>query len=170
MSAPVRRATLGLAAMLFLAAAPVLPEPLAGLRHDIVNAQEAPAEDAPPGTGPVEVAPPDEAPPIPPLPPPGPPFTGSFDAPSPPSGAPSSAADVAALVAPSVVQVYTRNWLGSGVKVASGILTNVSIVENNRTVRVVLPDGRDIEARVIMADPVADLALLSADEALPALE
>jgi Do/DeqQ family serine protease len=111
-----------------------------------------------------------------------------------------SFAPVVAKVAPAVVNVYSRRTvrqavnpflqqffgagpmrsrveqsLGSGVLVRSDgvIITNSHVVEGGEDIQVALPDRREFEARVLLADARTDLAVLKIDakgERLPALE
>jgi serine protease DegS len=55
--------------------------------------------------------------------------------------------------------------LGSGVILSEDglILTNRHIIEGSEAVRVVLPDGKDLDIEVIGFDPETDLAVLKAD-------
>jgi serine protease Do len=64
--------------------------------------------------------------------------------------------------------------LGSGVIVRSDgiILTNNHVIEGGQDIKVALPDRREFEAKVVLADPRTDLAVLRIDtkgEKLPAL-
>ena len=64
--------------------------------------------------------------------------------------------------------------LGSGVLVRGDgiILTNNHVIEGGQDIKVSLPDRREFEAKVILADPRTDLAVLKIDtkgEKLPAL-
>jgi serine protease Do len=111
-----------------------------------------------------------------------------------------SFAPVVAKVAPAVVNVYARRVvrqavnpffqqffgagsmrerveqsLGSGVIVRSDgvIITNNHVIEGGQDIQVALPDRREFEARVLLADPRTDLAVLKIDpkgDTLPALE
>jgi Do/DeqQ family serine protease len=111
-----------------------------------------------------------------------------------------SFAPVVAKVAPAVVNVYARRVvrqavnpifqqffgagpmrsrveqsLGSGVIVRGEgiIITNNHVIEDGQDIQVALPDRREFEARVVLADPRTDLAVLKIDpkgEPLPALE
>ncbi|HET6504425.1 MAG TPA: trypsin-like peptidase domain-containing protein [Amycolatopsis sp.] len=78
---------------------------------------------------------------------------------------------VAAKVLPSVVQVNVTlpggEGIGSGVILTADgqILTNAHVVEGATTVTVTLSDGRKYQARVIGADPTADIAVLQAQNA-----
>jgi len=111
-----------------------------------------------------------------------------------------SFAPVVSKVAPAVVNVYARRVvrqavnpffqqffgaspnrarveqsLGSGVIVRPDgiIVTNNHVVEGGQDIRISLPDRREFEAKVILADPRTDLAILRIDtkgERLPALE
>lgn len=70
---------------------------------------------------------------------------------------------VANLLGPSVVQIETDIGLGSGVIYADGlILTNHHVIENARSFRVQLSDGRTLEAEVVGSDPRTDIAVVSA--------
>jgi Do/DeqQ family serine protease len=111
-----------------------------------------------------------------------------------------SFAPVVSKVAPAVVNVYSRRVvrqavnpffqqffggspmrsrveqsLGSGVIVRSEgiIVTNNHVIEGGQDIQVALPDRREFEAKVILADPRTDLAVLRIDtkgERLPALQ
>src|SRR5262245_15061124 len=111
-----------------------------------------------------------------------------------------SFAPVVAKVAPAVVNVYARRVvrqavnpffqqffggspmrsrieqsLGSGVIVRPEgiIVTNNHVIEGGQDIQVALPDRREFEAKVILADPRTDLAVLRIDtkgERLPALQ
>jgi serine protease Do len=65
--------------------------------------------------------------------------------------------------------------LGSGVIVSADgiVVTNNHVISKADSIRVVLPDRREFEAQVVLADPRTDLAILRVDaggEALPYLE
>src|SRR4029079_14242172 len=111
-----------------------------------------------------------------------------------------SFAPVVSRVAPAVVNVYARRVmrqaadpffqqffgaspnrarvqqsLGSGVLVRSDgiIVTNNHVIEGGQEIQVALADKREFEAKVILADPRTDLAVLRIDtkgEKLPALQ
>jgi serine protease Do len=111
-----------------------------------------------------------------------------------------SFAPVVSRVAPAVVNVYARRVvrqavdpffqqffgaspnrarvqqsLGSGVVVRSDgiVVTNNHVIEGGQEIQVALADKREFEAKVILADPRTDLAVLRIDtkgERLPALE
>src|SRR5215467_2664093 len=111
-----------------------------------------------------------------------------------------SFAPVVSKVAPAVVNVYARRVvrqavnpffqqffgagpmrsrveqsLGSGVIVRPEgiIVTNNHVIEDGQDIQVALPDRREFEAKVILADPRTDLAVLRIDtkgERLPALQ
>ncbi|WP_158809186.1 S1C family serine protease [Beijerinckia sp. L45] len=76
--------------------------------------------------------------------------------------------DVADRVGPAVVRVEphgkARGGVGSGVIIANDglVLTNSHVVGGARRVRLVLTEGRDVEAEVLGDDPDTDLALLRA--------
>jgi S1-C subfamily serine protease len=74
----------------------------------------------------------------------------------------SAVAQVVDAVGPAVVRVETRGGAGSGVIIAPDglVLTNSHVVQGRREARLVAPDGRTIEARVLGDDPDTDLALL----------
>lgn len=67
-----------------------------------------------------------------------------------------------------------QNSLGSGVIVDAGgiVVSNYHVVADATDIRVVLADRREYDAKVLLADPQIDLAVLKveADEPLPALE
>jgi len=111
-----------------------------------------------------------------------------------------SFAPVVSKVAPAVVNVYARRVvrqavnplfqqffgtspmrsrieqsLGSGVIVRSDgiILTNNHVIEGGQDIQVALPDRREFQARIVLADARTDLAVLRIDtkgERLPALD
>ena len=72
---------------------------------------------------------------------------------------------------PGIPEERVRNSLGSGVIVAPDgrIITNSHVIENATDIRVVLSDGREYEAKVLLVDPEIDLALLKVnpEEPLP---
>jgi S1-C subfamily serine protease len=80
--------------------------------------------------------------------------------------------DVVDRVGPAVVRVETggdrkagrRAGLGSGVVISPDglVLTNSHVVGGAREMRLAVPDGRAVEARVLGDDPDTDLALLRA--------
>ena len=74
---------------------------------------------------------------------------------------------------PGIPQERVRNSLGSGVIVGADgrIVTNSHVIENATDIRVVLADGREYKARVLLVDPEIDLALLkvNAEEPLPTI-
>ena len=82
-------------------------------------------------------------------------------------------AEMVERVRPSVVQVMNgRRGAGAGViwRSNGGIVTNHHVVAGGGpTARVLLPDGRELEANVVNSNPALDLALLEAEaEDLPA--
>jgi serine protease Do len=94
-------------------------------------------------------------------------------------------ADIAAKVAPSVVQIQIESNAGSdrgghqdesrprqasGVKIAEGIVTNDHVVADAERVQVVASDGRQGTATVVRRAPALDLVLLRSDLDLPPLE
>ena len=80
-------------------------------------------------------------------------------------------ADVAAALSPSVVQVETRNGVGSGVIIRSDgyILTAAHVVAGSRAVTVRLADGTRLDGTLVGADPNSDVAVVRVEESgLPA--
>jgi len=80
-------------------------------------------------------------------------------------------ADVAAALSPSVVQVETRNGVGSGVIIRSDgyILTAAHVVVGSREVTVRLADGTRLDGTLVGADPNSDVAVVRVEESgLPA--
>jgi S1-C subfamily serine protease len=76
-----------------------------------------------------------------------------------------SVPDVVRRVEPSVVSIFTRDGLGSGVIWSSDglIVTDHHVVAGNEQVEVAFADGRRAPARVLAGDPVTDLAVLQAE-------
>jgi S1-C subfamily serine protease len=74
-------------------------------------------------------------------------------------------ADVAAAVAPAVVQIETGSGLGSGfVYDAQGlIMTNAHVVGSDRSVQVRMADGTLLSGTVVGSYDVADVAVVSID-------
>lgn len=62
--------------------------------------------------------------------------------------------------------VKRENSLGSGVIISSDglIMTNNHVIQNAEEIRVVLSDGRTLQAKVVGTDPDTDLALLNIGE------
>ncbi len=87
-----------------------------------------------------------------------------------PTVAPLTEADVAAKVAPSVVQIVTADGTGSGVRIADGVLTDEHVIHGADRVQVVSADGIHADALVVRADADYDLALLQTNLPLPAAE
>ena len=79
-------------------------------------------------------------------------------------------ADMYAGVAPSVVKILVSDGTGSGVRVASGIVTNAHVVGDETSVTVVLADGQQVRGQVVKVDQVADLALVTTEGWIPELE
>src|SRR5437763_16599211 len=80
---------------------------------------------------------------------------------------------VAERVSPSVGHVRRGRGAGSGVVIAPDgyVLTNAHVVDDARSVDVVLVDGTVYRAPVIGSDPATDLAVVRAlGPALPALD
>ncbi len=75
------------------------------------------------------------------------------------------AADVAAALAPSVVQIESPGGLGSGVIYddAGHILTAAHVIEGATRVRVRLSDGSRVEGTVVGTDPASDVGVVSID-------
>jgi len=74
-------------------------------------------------------------------------------------------ADAVAKVSPAVVTVVTDQGSGSGVIVSADgyILTNAHVIEGARRLQAVLFDGQTVEARLVGADTIADVAVLKVD-------
>lgn len=83
---------------------------------------------------------------------------------------PLTVADVAARVAPSVVQVITESGEGSGVRITAGIITNAHVVKDALQIKVATDDRRIATAKVLRIDANADLALLQVDLIVPSLD
>src|SRR5207249_2219699 len=79
-------------------------------------------------------------------------------------------ADVVARVSPAVVQVVTSSGMASGVKITPGILTNAHVVSGEEEFEIVRTDGARRPATLLRSDPFYDLALLTTDLDLLALE
>lgn len=91
--------------------------------------------------------------------------------------------DLIAQIIPSVVTIINQQSLGLGLGpedgrvVGSGVIvdgrgyiaTNNHVVESARELRVVLADGRDVAAELVVTDPTEDLAVIkiNADNLLP---
>jgi S1-C subfamily serine protease len=80
---------------------------------------------------------------------------------------PQSTPDIPAIiqnVQPSVVTVFTKDGLGSGVVYAKDglILTNEHVVRGNTNVEVAFADGQRVPGKVRATDAIADLALVEA--------
>jgi S1-C subfamily serine protease len=75
-------------------------------------------------------------------------------------------------LAPSVANLRSRRGGGSGVAITSDgfIVTSAHVVERARRVHASFVDGSDVQAEVVGADPLSDLAVLRADstELIPA--
>ncbi len=79
-------------------------------------------------------------------------------------------ADVAELVAPSVVQVITPDGSASGVAIHRGVLTNAHVVDDADRVEVVKSDGSRATAVVSLTDSTLDLAILTTEMDLRPVE
>ena len=80
-------------------------------------------------------------------------------------------ADVAAALSPSVVQIETRNGLGSGIifRADGYILTAAPVVGASQEVTVRLADGTRLDGEVVGADVNSDVAVVKVDRTgLPA--
>ncbi len=89
-----------------------------------------------------------------------------------------SIADLVERVQPAVVSIVvrdtvrtafgTRNTFGSGSGVIfredGYILTNNHVIEDADSIEVTLFDGRDLQAEIVGADPITDLAVIKVDE------
>lgn len=74
-------------------------------------------------------------------------------------------ARVAETVGPAVALVERGTGHGSGVVLSPDglVVTNSHVVGDAKTVRIVLPDGHRLDARVLGTDPDTDLAVVKAD-------
>jgi serine protease DegQ len=86
-------------------------------------------------------------------------------APAPAPAADGSIPDLVENLAPSVVTIFTKGGLGSGVVYSEDglILTNEHVIRGATTVEVAFADGQRVEGTVTATDPVTDLALVRAD-------
>ena len=140
------------------------------------NATPTAVADATPSAPPTPTA-------VAPTPPP------SSPTPIPTAGAPATATNASGTALPEIVSVADAvrpavvfiavegvtadqffqpvpvSGVGSGViyDESGYILTNNHVIENARTIRVVLPDGRDFPAQLVGRDPQTDLAVLKID-------
>lgn len=101
---------------------------------------------------------------------PTPPASGSTTAAPAPSAAPAPAAagslpELVENLSPSVVTIFTRGGLGSGVVYSEDglILTNEHVIRGATKVEVGFADGQRVSGTVKATDPVTDLALVQAD-------
>jgi S1-C subfamily serine protease len=99
-----------------------------------------------------------------------PPAPESTTAPAAESAAPAPAAsaslpELVENLSPSVVTIFTRGGLGSGVVYSEDglILTNEHVVRGATKVEVGFADGQRVSGTVKATDPVTDLALVQAD-------
>ena len=81
---------------------------------------------------------------------------------------PPAAADIPTIiqnVQPSVVTIFTKGGLGSGVVYAADglILTNEHVVRGNTNVEVGFADGQRVPGKVRATDAISDLALVEAE-------
>jgi S1-C subfamily serine protease len=97
-------------------------------------------------------------------------LSGAPVAPVAPATRAPEAADVVTKVKQSTVLVVVNDGMGSGFRSRSGIVTNAHVVAGSTTVGIVTADGRRGRAQVAKFDGERDLALLSSDLDLPALE
>ncbi len=88
------------------------------------------------------------------------PDDGAFDAYS------QAVMRVAERLSPSVASLRTRRGGGSGVVITSDgfLLTSAHVVGRNRRVHATFTDGRELEASLVGTDPLADLAVLRAED------
>jgi 2-alkenal reductase len=77
--------------------------------------------------------------------------------------------DAVAKVSPAVVTVVTDRGSGSGVIVSEAgyILTNAHVIEGARRLQAVFLDGQTVDARLVGADAIADVAVLKVDAKVP---
>lgn len=99
-----------------------------------------------------------------------PPASEGTTAASAPSAAPAPAAaaslpELVENLSPSVVTIFTRGGLGSGVVYSEDglILTNEHVIRGATKVEVGFADGQRVSGTVKATDPVTDLALVQAD-------
>ena len=82
---------------------------------------------------------------------------------------PRNLPDVVAAVSSSLVRVRTTSAVGSGIRIASGVITNAHVVGDANFVTLVSPDGSESRGTVVKVDQVADLAFVEGAERLPRL-
>ena len=82
---------------------------------------------------------------------------------------PRNLADVVAEVSSSLVRVRTTSGVGSGIRIASGVITNAHVVGDANFVTLVSRDGSESRGTVVKVDQVADLAFVEGAERLPRL-
>jgi serine protease Do len=77
---------------------------------------------------------------------------------------------VAERLSPSVASLRSRGGGGSAVAITPDgfLLTSAHVVQRSRRVRATFTDGRELEVEVIGTDPLSDLAVLRAHDALVA--
>ncbi len=104
------------------------------------------------------------------------PDAASIDTPTPTPAATATPAvltstAIANRIRPSVVQIITPDGgKATGVQIAAGLLTNGHVVANLTTVEVITSEGTHASATVLRTDTSRDLALLSTDVPLPAVD
>lgn len=78
--------------------------------------------------------------------------------------------DAVARVSPAVVTVVTDRGSGSGVIVSEDgyLLTNAHVIEGARQLQAIFLDGQTVDAKLVGADAIADLAVLKVDAEVPA--
>lgn len=71
-------------------------------------------------------------------------------------------ADVVETATPSVVEIYSKKWSGSGVVISQDgyIITNNHIIGTEKKFDVVLSDGTEYTAELIGAEPAVDIAII----------
>ena len=77
----------------------------------------------------------------------------------------ATVSSVAERIGPAVALVRSGKGHGSGVVLSQDglLVTNSHVVDGAKTVRLALPDGSSLEARVLGTDPDTDLAIVKAD-------